>query len=260
MNELTDDILRFYRGRHAVKRRRPPRFDPAHWTLTNTPQGLGDCVVLTDHFRACSRLGKPAAAYSPAPPWPDLLKFCPWAVSMDHPRQVSLCHAAAEWDLGPGHMIDKARRLFGFRRDIVSRGAIEVPWVKPKRNRIGLHFEAGFHARWQSANIHPRARQLYAANRKVIRDFITEHGDEYSWIEFGHKRTIDHELADDGTNRPLGETIPLMAECDYHIGLVSGPMHIAAALGLKVITVLNFPHPGQLMLPNLVDLGVVEQE
>lgn len=255
-----DQVRAFYKGKRKVTKRKAPRLDPEEWTLTNTPQGLGDCVILTEHFRACSQEGKPSSAYSPAPLWPSLVKSCPWAVNLDHPRQVSLCHASNNWDLGPGHMVDRARRLFGFDPQIQPCGALSVPFVRRQKSRVALHFESGFHSIWQRSNLHPRARQLYAHHRKTLRDFMTEMGDRFTWIEFGNRRVIDHERADDATGRPLEETIPLMAECEYHLGLVSGPMHLAAALGLKVITVLNFPDPRELMLPNLVDLGVVEQE
>jgi hypothetical protein len=256
-----DYVRNFWRDKRPVRRLPAPILDPAEFTLTNTPQGLGDSILLTHHALACAEAKVPGHAYTPAPHWPVLRDFCPWLPPTHVPRFVSLCDAVASWDLGPGHNVQRCRRLFGLPAGPVlpARRRPLFADVVPLGHRVSLHFDAGPHADWQRQHLHPRARQLYPENRVVVREFIEAHP-ELSFIEFGNRPTLRHDRVEDATGRPLAETIRLMAECTTHLGIVSGPMHLAAALGLRLIVVLNFPHPSQLCLPALVDTGVVESE
>ena len=51
-----------------------------------------------------------------------------------------------------------------------------------------------------------------------------------------------------------------MASCEYFIGIISGPLHLAIALGLKVVNIINFPDPTRIYLPVLKDIPQVESE
>jgi hypothetical protein len=61
------------------------------------------------------------------------------------------------------------------------------------------------------------------------------------------------------TGLPLEQSIRNMATCQYFIGILSGPLHLAIALGLKVINI-NFPAPSRIYLPVLKDIDLVETE
>jgi hypothetical protein len=63
---------------------------------------------------------------------------------------------------------------------------------------------------------------------------------------------------DDRTGAPLAATIELMASCEYFVGIISGPMHLAAALDLKIVGIINFPEPDRIYLPVLKDIALVE--
>jgi len=41
---------------------------------------------------------------------------------------------------------------------------------------------------------------------------------------------------------------------------MSGPLHIAVALRLKVVTITNFPDPTDIYLPTLKDVDLIESE
>jgi hypothetical protein len=64
----------------------------------------------------------------------------------------------------------------------------------------------------------------------------------------------------DWTGQDLEQTITRMAECEFFLGISSGPMHLAAALDLKIVALVNFPSAGELYLPVLRDVDVVEVE
>ncbi len=92
----------------------------------------------------------------------------------------------------------------------------------------------------------------------AIQRFVHAHP-EYEFFEIGTRRSGLDGLAD-ATGLALPETIALMASCGYFIGIISGPLHVAAALGLRLITIINFPDPRCVVLPTLKDVGVIESE
>lgn len=252
-----DTVREFYRRFPAKRRPKMPKL--GRFTLTNIPTGIGDCAVLLDAVSASAeRIGPYVHAWSPSPHWPHITRFAAVPPGVHPPVYVAACEAVAAWDLGAGHMTQRIRRLVGLPVPACPRSWLTVP-VRRVPKRVSLHFEAGAHAEWQRTHIHPRARQVYPQTWKALREFIRARTD-LSFVEVGPRRYMPIDEVEDGTVRSLDETIRLMAECEYHIGIVSGPMHLAAALGSKVIAILNFPRPCQLMLPNLVSIGMVEEE
>jgi hypothetical protein len=80
-----------------------------------------------------------------------------------------------------------------------------------------------------------------------------------SFAEIG-SRFSGLEGVDDWTGLSLADTIVRMVSCEYFVGIISGPMHMAAALDLKIIAVINFPPPELLCFPVLKDIMLVESE
>lgn len=260
--KVTPATVKAFYGRFCPK----PRLgfqplDPGRTTLTNGPQGLGDTAVVVSWFETGRDAMKTAHAWMPSPTFDVLARFAGASskAATRPPCMVNLADAVARWDLGAGHMVQRAARVFGVRSNPVPDPWIEASGVRRIPGRVSLHFEAGAHAEWQRAHLHPRARQVYPETWAVLREFIAA-ATGHSWIEVGGRRCLPMDEVEDGTGRPLEETIRLLAECEFHLGIISGPMHLAAALGSKVIAIINFPSPKGLMLPNLVSIGVVEEE
>ncbi len=249
----------FYRRKKPATRRRPWSVLPSKdVTLMFEPPGLGDTVMLTDLERAAHAEGKVAYVAPNRTFFWDLMRYCPSHRNKQTPVRVCLVEAVNQSGVGPGHMIQRARRLFGLKIDAVPRGHLVVPGVKRIPGRVCLHTSAGQHATWQREHLHPRGRTLYPdtvaallrlANRKDL-----------TFVEVGAKRTLHHPRIEDGTGTDVAGLLRLMAECEFHIGILSGPSHVAAALGLKLVSIINFPDPQELMLPNLLDTGTVEEE
>lgn len=250
-------VRAFYRRFPDKRRRKAPQLGP--FTLTNIPTGIGDCVVLLESVWAGYHESKVVPAWSASSHWSALSKFGAPLPITHHPVYVALCEAVAAWDLGAGHTTQRARRLLGMSVPACPKEWMRAPGVRRVPGRVSFHFEAGPHAEWQRIHIHPRARQVYPQTWVALREFIKERKD-LSFVEVGKTRFLPIDEVEDGTNRSLEETVRLMSECEYHIGLISGPMHLAQALGSKVIAILNFPRPCQLMLPNIKSIGVVEEE
>ncbi len=245
-------MVKFYRHAERVKRPKPPQYDISKITLTNTPMGLGDCVILTDHLR------DGGYAWSPSPSFKPLVDGNPAYIDQQTPEWVSIAAANSAYNLGPGHMCQRIQRMFGREVTPLPSGFVHVPGALKHPNRVIVHFEAGIHSDYQRKKYHPRARQVYPESLAIIRKFFQLHP-EYEVLEVGAKPVLGAP-AIDLTGKPLNETIKLMANASWCLSILSGPSHLATALGLQVINIINFPEPHQLMLPNLVNTGVVESE
>ena len=103
--------------------------------------------------------------------------------------------------------------------------------------------------KWQRAHVHPRAREIYPQSFHVLQSFIIQN----PGLEFFEIGAAPSGLkgVQAKCRTSLEDTIRLMATCECFIGIDSGPMHLAIALGLKVVTIINFPVPDDICLPVL---------
>jgi hypothetical protein len=227
-------------------------------TLTNTGHGLGDTVVLTDLPRAAAARGEVASVFSQSPHFAALMKFNPHFEERVFPFWAAADRLVAVFDLGNGHTVQRLRRAFGYDVDDKPSGCLVLPPQMRGDRRFAVHFEAGRHAEWQREQVHSRARQVYPESLAAIQRFVRAHP-EYEFFEVGRTRAGLDGVAD-ATGLALPDTMALMASCGYFIGIISGPLHVAAALGLRLITIVNFPEPRTVVLPTLKDVGVIESE
>lgn len=162
---------------------------------------------------------------------------------------VDLCQGYFQWDLGPGHLIQRFRRLYGLPKMPAPKGSL-CSLSRCAKGRVIVHLEPSQSAEWQRANIHPRAREFYPEHLDSLRAFAKERKD----LEFVTVGGISLYWCRHQGTRDAAELVDFMATGEWFIGVCSGPSHIAAALGLKSIVVVNFPDPRKLILPSLVDL------
>ena len=166
-----------------------------------------------------------------------------------------LQHAYA---MGNGHFMQRLQRAFGLEPELKPKGFLHLEGNRLS-SRVVLHFEPGDgHVAWQRIYVHPRARQLYPESRLLIQKFINAHS-ELSFVQIG-KRPVRLENVQDCTGLALADTIRLIQSCEFFLGIISGPMHLATALGLKCIVLLNFPKADEIYLPALKDINLVESE
>ena len=226
-------------------------------TLTTSAFGIGDAVVLSDLPRAGHQNERVMSIFSPSQYFQTIVSFNPYY----KPRLTPFCAIADvlyhSFDLGNGHVIQRLRRAYGLPVDLQPRGCIEVPERKTL-SRIALHFEAGSHAEWQRRHIRPDARILSSPSKAAIEALIAARLD-FEFVEVG-KRSCGIKGAVDCTGLSLSETIEVLSSAKYFIGIMSGPMHLAAALNLKLICITNFPSPALICLPTLKDIDQVESE
>lgn len=226
--------------------------------LSTVTMGLGDTMMLTDLPKACAEQGKSVAVFSSSPHFRPLMKFNPfWKENIDTAYMVNAPDLVRKYDCGNGHYIQRIRRAFGLKVDDIPKGFLTQ---KPEKvpNRVILHFEAGVHARWQRAYIHPKARMLYEENVKELEKFILQNS-HWKFVQVGNNQ-IPIKGAYSVECKSTEQLVNYVATADKFIGIVSGVMHVATALGLQCVIALNFPEPEKIMLPTLVANGQLESE
>lgn len=250
------DVRKFWDGKKHMPR--PERFPLDHriTTLTNTPNGLGDTIVLTSVIPASK--GE-ATVWMNNAHWPVLRNRMPMARDFQHARWASLCAAGEQFNLGAGHNTQRACRLFGLPEPRIPKGYVVPPNVTRSMSKVTIHLDPGGHAESQRRIEHPRARLIGVRELVEIRQFIDDHPD-VEFYEIGAKPFLLHDRVHNCTGMSLDKTVTLMAQCGWHMGILSGPTHLAAALDMRIITITVMPKPSELMLPSLVDNGVVECE
>jgi hypothetical protein len=227
-------------------------------TLTNTGHGLGDTVVLTDLPRAAKQAKLSASVFSQARYFRTLMSFNPYLEDSVLPFWVSAEQICLNFQLGNGHIIQRLRRAFGFPVDYKPMGCLVVQNAETVSGRVVLHFEPGQHVRWQREHVHPRAREIYPENMLKIQRFVRAQS-ALEFIEIGE--TFSGLMnVQNKCGLALKDTIRLLASAEYFIGIISGPLHLAAALGLKIVNIINFPEPNRIFLPTLKDIEQVESE
>lgn len=248
-------ILDFYR-------REAPQPKPAlpcpltNITLMNKNPGLGDTVIITNLPRIAAAHGRTEYIYSGSRFFSTLTAFNPY-----YQRGLAPFFADADllnwsYSLGNGHFIQRLQRAYGFEPELRPLGCVQVEAaVVP--GRVVFHFEPGVSARDQ-LQFHPRPRQIYDENMQILQRLVHDRRD-MEFYEIG-SRFSGMDAVGDWTGLPLEQSIRNMATCEYFIGILSGPLHLAIALGLKVINIINFPAASRLYLPVLKDIDLVETE
>lgn len=254
--DVVDLIVNHYRSQEAKPLLRLPESMPS--TLSTVTMGLGDTMMMTDLPRAASQQGKDLTCYSGSPHFLQLMSFNPfWKQRVDKAFMVNAPDMVRQYDCGNGHYLQRIRRAFGLKVDDRPRGCLR--W-RGSRNpkRVILHFEPGVHVNWQRIQIHPKARTLYPETRLELEKFIREMPG-YRFVQIGK-----NNLAIKGsTYIRTPTTVDLVNQIalgSWFIGIMSGPMHVATALELKCVVIMNFPDASKIVLPTLNVTGEIESE
>lgn len=250
------DVKKFWSDKRSIPRPELQPFSVYDTTLTNTPVGLGDTIVLSSIIPASKGEG---TIWLNNQHLSTLTRYMPAHRNFQHAKWVSLCAAGMQFDLGAGHHTQRACRLFNLPIPRIPKGYLIRPNVERHMDRVTIHLDPGRHADSQRKGEHPRARLIGPQELASIRQFIDDHP-ELRFYEIGSKPFLLHDRVENCTGWDLDRTILLMSQCGYHLGILSGPTHLAAALDMRIITLTVMPGPHELMLPTLVDNGVVETE
>lgn len=254
---VEDQIMAHYRSATAL-RLKPLRPVVATDILSTTCQGLGDTMMLTDLPAASAKQYKQWQSFSSSRHFLPLMSFNPsYQEIKDKAYLINAPDLVHQYDCGNGHYLQRIRRAFGLQVDDKPHGFLR--W-HGQRNRetVILHFDPGVHAKWQRKAIHKRARMIYEETREAIKAFVASRP-TWTFIEVGESPLQIEGTEYRKTNTTV-DLVNLIATGEWFIGIMSGPMHVATALGLKCVVIVNFPKAEKVFLPTLRVTGQVEEE
>lgn len=251
-----DHVRKFYADKSPTPKLPLP--DLADRNLTNTPTGLGDTVILTGIPSAAASAGRATTIKSKSPFFRELAALCPGYSIEGGNKWIAADVIQRTYACGGGHIIQRLHKALGLPAPEIPRGVIDVG-RRVQANRVALHFTPGAHSNWQDRYVRQGARQLRPEGADILRAFMRSK----PWMEFieiGSEPSGLFPEAIDGTRVSLSETIKLLSTCDYFIGIMSGPMHLATAIGVRCIVIIDFPYARELVLPAIIDVPIVDSE
>ena len=215
------------------------------FSVTNSNIGLGDTLSIFSLF------DKPRdfAASSGSPHFDTLAKYNPFVTKKDMWPKVRLEQIQAADKTVGRHFFNKIRVHFDLDELICPRPFLFVDNPeKPARPRICFSFDVGAHAHVQRQKIHLRARMLYPEHRDTFQQFINDTTDKFDFYEIG-RDGIGFDNAENCLNIGLDQTIQILAGASAYVGMHSGMMHLAAALRIPSLTIINFPEASKVAWP-----------
>jgi ADP-heptose:LPS heptosyltransferase len=256
---VEDLILRHYRRLQRAQKH--ALIDFSKHALSNNALGLGDIAILTAQQEAARADGVSRSTWHPSTIFGEICSINGWNKTYSGEPLVSADYLQTTFDMGNGHFTQRLQRAFGLNPSLVPSPHIAHNPSRRKRGRCAIHLEAGRFADWQRDNLHCRARQIYSTHMAVIQEFISRHGYDMEFVEVGRKpsglRGVRNATA---PRASVASLVVELEQCEWFIGIMSGPMHIATAVGCKCVVVVNFPHAQDICLPCLKDIALVESE
>lgn len=213
----------------------------SNFFVYNPSTGLGDCI-------SCFNTQNPI--WSPSPHF-NILKKYSSIPTLDSPTGPSLgVHELVEIDFGNEHLFNRVRIATGLEPLKEPRAILDKIPYRPIKNRVAFSFDVGASVQYQTA-LHPRPRQLYPEHQATIQEFINKNCHQFEFIEIG-TRSFNFNNTTVQTGVGLDRTIEILSECQYYLGMHSGIMHLATAIGLKSAIIINFPSIARLQhQPNI---------
>lgn len=257
MDKYEEIIRKFYRENDKLLNKKADLPDLSGAVLTTNNIGLGDCLSLA--FIPELSKGQ-TKIYSHNPFFGDLRSVIKgyndyYFVPNNGMKIVPTEILQGRFNCGGMHYFQRIQKALGLPIQTKPKAIFDVI-PNPIAKRVALNFNVGKMVAQQKLTVHPRARELYPENRTILQYFIFEKLNQgWEFFEFGTEFS-GLEGVTDRTKLPILKTIQEMKDCEFYIGLHSGLMHVAAALDLKGIIIINFPDANLLVLPSLKDYKI----
>ena len=260
-NLIADYIRRYYRAAIAPNLPSPPALSTDS-VASLTATGIGDSLMLTDLPEASKDIGL-VHVWAGCPAFDEVMKFHP---SYHHrPNRgarscflIDILHFRDRYNLGPGHLLQQLRRAWRLPVSAKPMPVLrcDVPKIK---NRVLLHFEPSLLSSARQRQLfHRRMRELYPESKLEIEAFIRSRPG-FEFIEVGLQSKNIHGARFEPT-ASIPDLVKLVASSEWFIGIMSGPLNIAMATGVKCIVICNYPAANKIVLPCLKKTGEQEEE
>jgi hypothetical protein len=214
--------------------------------------GLGDCIImtpLTPEIKISEFHRKLYPGYLP----PILLEMQQHSripddiFSEEEPLKIS---EIAQYDWGGGHCIQRLQKGLGVEVSSKPRGKINYSENRKIRNKVFVHIENGTDFKRTVPN------SLDSNAKKIVFKFF----EEFSTISINRPDwKTNYSFFYYNNNFSLEELISEMETCEFFLGIDSGPMHLAAAMNLKSVIIINDPTSG-VYLPRIKECDIPNSE
>jgi hypothetical protein len=209
-NEIEFILKEFYQNHTTYKLKLSNSFIPP--SVYNNAEGLGDAIILTSllpYLKVNNKLLKELnEKYINKENLTDDLDFCITELAQN------------DWE--GGHAIQRFQKSLGLPVEIKPKGIINYDPNLKKKNKVFVHLQNN--TDWK--RIIPNSLDIKQI--KTIYDF-------FMFNPYFTPYYYDNDLT-------INELIEIIETCEYFLGIDSGPMHIAAALDLKSIIIINDPN------------------
>jgi hypothetical protein len=262
-----DEIVDFYKNNEELLNTQKEKvpdgvalFVPDNCAFINSNTGLGDILSVFHLPKFFKEHGFNSCIHSPNTEYFDLLsKYNKDVELLDEDLAcIRVENFQSFFNFGSGHFFQRIQKACGFEIDIKPKPDLSFdtgPRDEGRKLKVAINFEPGACVAEQKAKIHPRARELYPEHKDTIQKFINDKTNEYEFVEIG-RVSCEFENVESKCGLPIDKSLEEMASCDYFLGMHSGVMHLAAALNVKSIIILNFPPANQIYLPCLRDYNL----
>ena len=254
LNNIKDYIISYYSSLDSTKNNIDQIKDHSnHTNIVNYNNGIGDVVTLNNLLFKDQNTRSNLNIFSQSKHFSDILHFNKFKDSNHIQSNDFLRVELLEfYNLGSGHLIQKMRRFLNLPIHPKPKSYLNTNKQKIK-NKIGIHLSTGASA--FGLNSHPRPRQIYPENIKIINDFISKNP-EYSFVEFGGE-SVGLQNCSNFCGKSIIDSIEELSTCEYFIGLNSGFMNLAACFDIKSIIIINIPiNASDVVLPVLKDIQI----
>jgi len=209
-NEVKYILDQFYQNHNTYKLISPNTFSPS--SVYNNAEGLGDAIILTSilpYLKVSNKLlNEIGEKYINRKNLTNDSNFCVTELAQN--------------DWGGGHAIQRFQKSLGLPVEIKPKGKINYNPSLKEKNKVFIHLQNNTDWKRTIPN------SLDIEQIKIIYDFfkINTHFTPYYY---------NNDLT-------INEMIEVMETCEYFLGIDSGPMHVAAALDLKSVIIINDPN------------------
>ena len=213
-NEIESLLREFYRDQPVDKPSAPSApFRPS--SIHNSAPGLGDAIILTGVMGSIPQVKVNSQV---------LLEIADDRLEPDSlSSDPGLCISQlAQHDWLGGHAIQRFQRALGLPVETKPAGKIRYNEAAKIKNRVFVHLTNN--TDWKRA----LPNSLSPAEIELVNQFFIGVRPDLEPVFYGNDLS-------------LSQLINEIETCEYFLGIDSGPMHVAAALNLKSVVIINDP-------------------
>jgi hypothetical protein len=200
-------------------------------SIFNTPNGLGDSLILSSvigHKKVNNKLLEDLGS--------KFNLFSEGSFTNDLGLDIA---EISNYNWGGGHCTQRIQRGLGLPVSTLPKPYLGNIECNPFKGYVFVHMENN--TDWK--------RNLPNSLNGSIKDHIK------SFFYLNEKLTPYYF----DNNLPLPLLFSIMSKCEYFLGIDSGPMHLASALGLKSIIIINNPD-NNIYLPKIKECDIPNSE